>query len=105
MVANSGSTRAVPATFALALGGSLLMGLGACPPPPRVEAPAGATGNATPRGFPPNVRILSADGHSLWTGSNEILSRLRAAASRGQVDILAISGGGAGGAFGAGALV
>ena len=51
------------------------------------------------------MRILAADGNSLWTRSNEILSRLQAAAADGSVDILAISGGGAGGAFGAGALV
>lgn len=41
----------------------------------------------------------------MWTRSNEILSRLQAAAADGSVDILAISGGGVGGAFGAGALV
>jgi hypothetical protein len=49
------------------------------------------------------VRILAADQHSLLGPS--ILTRLRAAASDGSVDILALSGGGAGGAFGAGALV
>lgn len=87
----------------LVLCGSCILSLVACTTLPRGEAPSGATGVATPRGFPPNVRILSADQHSLLAPS--ILSRLRAAASDGSVDILALSGGGAGGAFGAGALV
>jgi predicted acylesterase/phospholipase RssA len=105
MVANSSSCRTAPGTFALALCGSLLLGLGACTTLPRGPAPSGATGAAAPRGFPPSVRILSADRRSLWADSKQILSRLRAAASDGEVDILAISGGGVGGAFGAGALV
>jgi len=103
IVAKSSPSRSSPATLALALCASCL--LAACTTLPRGEAPSGATGAATPRGFPAGVRILSADRYSLWTRSNEILSRLQAAASDGSVDILAISGGGAGGAFGAGALV
>jgi hypothetical protein len=85
------------------LSASCMLGLAACTTLPRGEAPSGATGVATPRGFPAGVRILSADQYSLSAPS--IFSRLRAAASDGSVDILALSGGGAGGAFGAGALV
>jgi predicted acylesterase/phospholipase RssA len=105
MVVNSSSCRTSPAILPLALCASLLLGLAACTTLPRGNAPSDATGAAAPRGFPASVRILSSDRHSLWTGSSQILSRLRAAASDGEVDILAISGGGAGGAFGAGALV
>jgi predicted acylesterase/phospholipase RssA len=83
--------------------GSCMLGLVGCTTLPRGEAPSGAVGVATPRGFPPSVRLLSADQYSLSAPS--ILSRLRAAASDGSVDVLALSGGGAGGAFGAGALV
>jgi hypothetical protein len=82
-----------------------LLSPAACTTLPRGNAPSDVAGAAAPRGFPASVRILSADRRSLWTGSNQILSRLRAAASDGEVDILAISSGGAGGAFGAGALV
>jgi predicted acylesterase/phospholipase RssA len=105
IAANPSSSRASPATVALVLGAVFLLSSVACTTLPRGEAPSGASGAAAPRGFPPGVRILSSDRDSLWTRSNEILSRLRAAASDGEVDILAISGGGAGGAFGAGALV
>lgn len=105
MVVNSSSCRTSPAIIPLALGASLLLGLAACTTLPRSNAPSDVTDAAAPRGFPASVRILASDRHSLWSGPNQILSRLRAAASDGEVDILAISGGGAGGAFGAGALV
>jgi predicted acylesterase/phospholipase RssA len=91
------------AAIALVLCGSCMLGTVACTTLPRGEAPSGATGAATPRGFPPSVRILPADQYSF--SAPPILSRLRAAASDGSVDVLALSGGGAGGAFGAGALV
>jgi hypothetical protein len=80
-----------------------MLGVVGCTTLPRGEAPSGIVGVATPRGFPPSVRIVPADRYSLSAPS--ILSRLRAAASDGSVDVLALSGGGAGGAFGAGALV
>ena len=105
IAANPSSSRTSPATLALALCAALLLNPAACTTLPRGDAPSDAAGAAAPRGFPASVRILSADRRSLWTGSNQILARLRAAASDGEVDILAISGGGAGGAFGAGALV
>src|SRR5258706_761095 len=105
MVVNSSSCRTSPAIIPRALYASWLLGLAACTTLPRGNAPSNVTGAAAPRGFPAGVRILSADRRSLWTGSKQILSRLRAAASDGEVDILAISGGRAGGAFCAGALV
>src|SRR4051812_18816504 len=84
----------------LALGAGGVLGLAGCATLPRGEAPLGASGVAAPRGFPPSVRIAGSDPRAL-----SILSRLRAASSDGSVDVLALSGGGAGGAFGAGALV
>jgi hypothetical protein len=87
----------------LVLGGSGVLVVSGCATLPRGEAPLGPSGDAHPRGFPSNVRIHAGNDQSLSAFS--ILSRLRAASSDGSVDILALSGGGAGGAFGAGALV
>ncbi|MBV8031359.1 MAG: patatin-like phospholipase family protein [Betaproteobacteria bacterium] len=60
---------------------------------------------AAPAGFPPEVRTLSLDRRSAWASSPGFLAGLRAASIDGRTHILALSGGGAGGAFGAGALV
>jgi hypothetical protein len=60
---------------------------------------------ATPVGFPPEVRSHSPDRAYVKRTSSQVLERLRKASPDGVVRILALSGGGAGGAFGAGALV
>ncbi len=83
--------------FALALSG--------CATAVRDEAPPGLGAGAAPLGFPASTRMLSFDRRSAWTSSAALLGRLRQASTDGRVDILALSGGGAGGAFGAGALV
>jgi hypothetical protein len=87
-----------------------------CSSLPRSEAPNAPVVMAAPSGFPSNVRAVAADRRFLgslsaaYSGSQSVfgkdaLRRMRAAATDGSVDILALSGGGAGGAFGAGALV
>ncbi len=81
-----------------------LCGLSACTLPRRAASPA-LFAVASPAGFPSDIRYYSADWHRLDTRVAQQLQRIRAAAPDGRVNILALSGGGAVGAFGAGALV
>jgi hypothetical protein len=55
--------------------------------------------------FPAEVRFLSTDRASVERKSTAALQRLRSSSKDGTVRALVLSGGGAGGAFGAGALV
>jgi hypothetical protein len=71
---------------------------------PRREAPSTLT-SATPVDFPADVRFLSTDRASVERKSTAALQRLRSSSKDGMVRALALSGGGAGGAFGAGALI
>ncbi|HLQ25635.1 MAG TPA: patatin-like phospholipase family protein [Acidiferrobacterales bacterium] len=82
--------------------GILLAGCGTVP---RQEAPPSLFGAATPVGFPSTVRSLAVDRRYYAARAHEAQRRVRAAAAGGTINILALSGGGAGGAFGAGALV
>ncbi|GAB2545735.1 patatin-like phospholipase family protein [Rhodanobacter koreensis] len=68
------------------------------PPPPTLIS------NAAPIGFDAGIRIVTTDRHRFATISPRIIQGLRQAAHGGPVNILALSGGGSGGAFGAGAL-
>lgn len=87
--------RAAPLAAALACA--------ACVTVPREAGPPPAPGEAVPIGFDANIRTNSND-PSVSEDLPAILQRLRSA-SDGSLDILALSGGGAGGAYGAGALV
>ena len=60
---------------------------------------------ATPVGFSASSRIVEGSPESFRVHSVDVINRLRASAGGGEINILALSGGGAGGAFGAGALV
>lgn len=60
---------------------------------------------ASPVGFPDPVRIVDPSPASFRVHSAEVVNRLRKSAGGGEINVLALSGGGAGGAFGAGALV
>jgi predicted acylesterase/phospholipase RssA len=88
--------------FAALLGSSVMV---ACATIPRRPAPTVLIAQVAPEGFPASVRFLFADRDSFVTHAKERLQRVRAAAGGGALNILALSGGGAGGAFGAGALV
>jgi predicted acylesterase/phospholipase RssA len=55
--------------------------------------------------FPADVRYLSADRPSVEAKSTAALQRLRTSSKDGKLRALVLSGGGAGGAFGAGALI
>jgi len=71
---------------------------------PRKPTPPSAPDVVAPVGFPATIRHLSTDGTRV-VASAEAFERQRREATGGPVRILALSGGGAGGAFGAGALV
>jgi len=72
---------------------------------PRRDAPPTLFSAATPAGFPPTVRFLSVDRATVEARSDAALQGLRKASKDGIVRFLALSGGGAAGAFGAGALI
>ena len=72
---------------------------------PRRDAPPTLFSAATPVDFPAGVRFLSTDRASVEAKSTTALQRLRASSKDGMLRALVLSGGGAGGAFGAGALV
>jgi patatin-like phospholipase len=58
-----------------------------------------------PVGFPASVRFLGTDRDYLLSHADESMQRLRGATAGAPICVLALSGGGAGGAFGAGALI
>jgi Patatin-like phospholipase len=72
---------------------------------PRRDAHTALFDTATPAGFPSDVRYYSADWRRLDGRLSQRLQRVRNASPDGTVSVLALSGGGAAGAFGAGALV
>jgi predicted acylesterase/phospholipase RssA len=78
--------------------------LSACALPRRTASPA-LFDSASPAGFPSTIRYYAADWHALDTRVSLALQRARNASPDGRIDVLALSGGGAVGAFGAGALI
>ncbi len=78
--------------------------LSGCITPPRIAGPPAAPADAALLGFAATIRTNGNDPRAL-DDVTAVLARLRAAATDGSLDILALSGGGAGGAYGAGALV
>ncbi len=81
-----------------------LLLLTACQTAPRREAPPDLIGTATPDGFPSSVRLVTTDLRTFTALAPAFFGGLHAAANDGTLDILALSGGGSGGAYGAGAL-
>jgi hypothetical protein len=78
--------------------------LAGCQTAPRRAAPPELIGTATPPGFPPSVRLVTTDQRTFNALAPDFFGGIRDAANDGTVDILALSGGGSGGAYGAGAL-
>lgn len=78
--------------------------LGGCQTVPRRAAPPDMIGSAAPDGFPADIRLVTTDPRSFATRAPGFLRAISAAATDGSIDILALSGGGSGGAYGAGAL-
>ncbi len=77
--------------------------LGACATAPRLDSPLASPRGASPTGFPANVRTETTDSDFLKENAVARSVALAKAADR-TVDVLALSGGGAGGAYGAGVL-
>lgn len=81
-----------------------LISLAGCVTQSRKPPPPTLISNAVPVGFDASVRIVTMDRYRFTTISPPIIQGLRRAAHGLPVNILALSGGGSGGAFGAGAL-
>jgi predicted acylesterase/phospholipase RssA len=82
-----------------------VLALAGCAITTRRDAPPALFSSATPVDFPADVRFLSTDRASVERKSTAALQRLRSSSKDGILRALVLSGGGAGGAFGAGALV
>jgi predicted acylesterase/phospholipase RssA len=80
------------------------IGMTGCVTLPRDEKPPQSSQAAAPVGFSSSVRALGVD-WLLDRPPADIVMGLRTAATDGSLDVLALSGGGASGAFAAGALV
>jgi Patatin-like phospholipase len=76
----------------------------ACAGPTRREHPIYWYDTASPAGFPIPVRSVNEDRASFAKNTERYIAALRRASEGGPVNVLALSGGGAGAAFGAGAL-
>ena len=81
-----------------------LISLAGCVTQSRKPPPPTLISNAVPIGFDAGIRIVTTDRYRFFTISPPIIEGLRRAAHGNPVNILALSGGGSGGAFGAGAL-
>jgi hypothetical protein len=90
--------RAFIAAFASSLA------LAGCVTAPRLETPPLGSRTVAPEGFASDIRTDALDYDFFEAHAEQNTGAVRAA-SDGSVDILALSGGGAGGAFGAGVLV
>ena len=84
---------------------ALLLALSACTTVARREAPLLTSRDAAPAGFPREVMYVD-DGRQDYEGDGaRLLWKIRQSAAGGRINVLALSGGGSGVAFGAGALV
>jgi hypothetical protein len=77
----------------------------ACSTAPRRPAPIYSHDDPAPVGFSSAVRIVTLDQQSFEQSSAQVLKRVQNASRGRPINVLALSGGGAGAAFGAGALV
>jgi hypothetical protein len=80
------------------------LSISACTGPARREHPIYWYDTAPPAGFPESVRSVSEDRASFEKDTQRFITEVRRASEGGPVNVLALSGGGAGAAFGAGAL-
>ena len=79
--------------------------LDACSGLPRRPPPPADYWAAVPPGFPASIRWFGETQAEFYPRAKRLLGNARAAADGRPVNVLVLSGGGAGGAFGAGALV
>jgi predicted acylesterase/phospholipase RssA len=80
-----------------------ILACSACVTKPRLDAPP-SVANAAPVGFPLNMRTNSLEERFVKDRADSAIAQTAASETDGSFDILALSGGGAGGAFGAGVL-
>ena len=80
------------------------LALASCTTAPRLDTPTAAAATAAPAGFSRPIRADALD-RAFFEANADRMSEGVKAASDGSIDILALSGGGAGGAFGAGIVV
>jgi transcriptional regulator GlxA family with amidase domain len=80
------------------------LSIAACAGPARREHPIYWYDTAPPAGFPETVRTVTEDRVSFEKDTLRFMTELQRASKGGPVNVLALSGGGAGAAFGAGAL-
>lgn len=83
----------------------MLTTLGGCTTLARRDAAPELLNHSVPDGFPSSVRLITTDVDSFATRSPAFFQSIKAAAGDGPINILALSGGGFGGAYGAGVLV
>lgn len=79
--------------------------LGGCAMMPRRPPPPTLVNHASPNGFAPDIRMLTVDRKEFLQRLPRWLHGLEAAAGGRPINIMVLSGGGAYGAFGAGALI
>lgn len=84
---------------------AVLLVLGGCATEARLPPPPDLISAASPNGFSDQIRLVTIDRRDFDKRAPQLFSRLSQAATDGTVDYLVISGGGAGGSFGAGALI
>ncbi|MGH8145686.1 MAG: patatin-like phospholipase family protein [Rhodanobacteraceae bacterium] len=82
-----------------------MMVLGGCVMVPRRPPPPDLINTAVPAGFKPDIRMLSVNRQRYMQELPGLAAGLRQAAHGRPINVLALSGGGSYGAFGAGALV
>lgn len=80
------------------------LALAGCTTVPRLDTPPASPRGAAPIGFTPAIRTDTLDRNFFVEHADETTAAIKTA-SDGSIDMLALSGGGAGGAFGAGVLV
>jgi hypothetical protein len=80
------------------------LSIAACSGPARREHPIYWYDTGTPVGFPETVRSVAEDRASFEKNTERFVAHVRLASGGGSINVLALSGGGAGAAFGAGAL-
>jgi patatin-like phospholipase len=84
---------------------AVLLTLSACASVGRREAPLLTSGDAAPTGFPREVMYVDDGREDHDSDTTHLLWKIRESAAGGRINVLALSGGGSGIAFGAGALV
>ena len=82
-----------------------ILAVSGCASVRREQAPERMFDTVAPVGFKPDIRYVSSDPSAIKSRFSRVLQHRRGISGGAPLNILALSGGGAGGSFGAGALV